>query len=105
LTKTFNSNVYVKFIPNDVTEEQLRKTFTMKDSNIVSIKLTKFIKKYDNEETSPYQFAYILYDTVPAAQKAIQTFHLSTVFGHKPLLVELWVSKEEKEQENKKKEN
>jgi hypothetical protein len=36
----------------------------MKDSKIVSIKLTKFIKKYDNEEVSPYQFAYILYDTV-----------------------------------------
>lgn len=50
LTKTFNSNIYVKFIPNDVTEEQLRKAFTMKDSNIVSIKLTKFVKKIDDQE-------------------------------------------------------
>lgn len=39
------------------------------------------------------------------AQKAIQTYDQSTAFGPKPLLVELWVSKEEKEQERKKKEN
>lgn len=87
-----------------MTEEELRQTFTMKDSNIVSIKLNKWIKRYDNEEVSPFQFAYILYDTVQGAQKAIQTFDQSTVFGHKPLLVELWVSKEEKEQERKRKE-
>lgn len=40
MTRTFNSNIYVKFIPNDVTEEQLRQAFTVKDSNIVSIKLS-----------------------------------------------------------------
>lgn len=39
LTQTFNSNIYVKFIPVDVTEEDLRKKFTMKDSNILSVKL------------------------------------------------------------------
>lgn len=74
LTKTFNSNIYVKFIPNHVTEDELRKTFTMKDSKIVSVKLSKWIKKFDDQESSPYQFAYILYDTVQGAQKAIQTF-------------------------------
>ncbi len=105
LTSTFNSNIYVKFIPNDVNEERLREVFTIKDSKIVSIKLTAFLKKYDNQTTTPYQFAYILYDTVQAAQKAIQTFDQSNVFGPKPLLVELWISKEEKEQEKKKKEN
>lgn len=67
--------------------------------------MNKWIKKYDNEEVSPYQFAYILYDTVQGAQKAIQTYDQSTVFGTRPLLVELWVSKEEKEQERKKKES
>jgi RNA recognition motif-containing protein len=43
LTKTFNSNIYVKFIPNDVTEDELRAKFTMKDSKIISVKLLKFI--------------------------------------------------------------
>ena len=46
----------------------------MKDANIVSIKLTKFVKKIEDQEVQPYQFAYILYDTVLGAQKAIQTF-------------------------------
>jgi len=48
LNKTFNSNIYIKFIPNEVTEEELRKTFSMKDANIVSIKLTKFVKKIED---------------------------------------------------------
>lgn len=39
LTKTFNSNIYVKFIPNDVTEDQLREKFTIKGFEIISIKL------------------------------------------------------------------
>lgn len=48
LSQTFNSNIYVKFIPNDVTEEELRKTFTVKDSKIVSVKLSKCMKKFDD---------------------------------------------------------
>lgn len=105
LTKTFNSNIYIKFIPSDVTEDQLREKFTIKGFEIISIKLNKWIKKYDGVESSPYQFAYILYNEVAAAQKAIQTFDQSTVFGPKPILVELWVSKEEKEQEKKKRDS
>lgn len=105
LTRTFNSNIYVKFIPNDVTEDRLREVFTVKDSNIVSIKLSQSVKKVNDIEIKPYQFAFILYDTVQGAQKAIQTFDNSTVLGPKPLFVELWVSKEEKEQEKKRKEN
>jgi len=54
LNKTFNSNIYIKFIPNEVTEEELRKTFSMKDANIVSIKLTKFVKKIEDQEVQPY---------------------------------------------------
>ena len=50
LSKTVNSNIYVKFIPNEVSEEQLRKSFSMKDSNIVSIKLNRFVKKIDDQE-------------------------------------------------------
>lgn len=71
MTKTFNSNIYVKFIPSDVTEDQLREKFTIKGYNIISIKMNKWIKKFDGIESSPYQFAYILYDEVAAAQKAI----------------------------------
>ena len=45
MSTTYNSNIYVKFIPSDVTEDELRKTFTMKDSNIVSLKLSNSMKK------------------------------------------------------------
>jgi len=38
LAKTFNSNVYVKFIPTDVSEEELKEKFS-KAGNIISIKL------------------------------------------------------------------
>lgn len=55
-----------------MSEDELRKTFAMKDSNIVSLKLCKSMKKYDGQEVCAYQYAYILYDTVQAAQKAIQ---------------------------------
>jgi RNA recognition motif-containing protein len=43
LTKTFNSNIFVKFIPNEVNEDELRTKFAMKDSKIISIKLLKYI--------------------------------------------------------------
>ena len=48
ISQTYNSNIYVKFIPSDVTEEELRKTFTVKDSKIVSLKLSKCMKKFDD---------------------------------------------------------
>ncbi len=47
LSKTFNSNIYVKYIPSSVTEEELREKFTMKDSKIISIKLQKWMNKND----------------------------------------------------------
>jgi hypothetical protein len=45
LATTFNSNIYIKFIPNDVTEEELRTKFTIPDSNIVSVRLQKASKQ------------------------------------------------------------
>lgn len=107
LTSTFNSNVYVKFIPNEVTEEQLRNTFKFdKDVEIHSLKLNKATQRFADQEVTPYQFAYVLFGKVSDAQKAIQHFDGQYVFGgSRPLSVEMWVSKEEKEQEKKRKED
>jgi RNA recognition motif-containing protein len=44
LTKTFNSNVFVKFIPNDVSEEEILKTFS-EVGTIISAKINKSTKK------------------------------------------------------------
>lgn len=64
------------------------------------------MKIEDGKEIPVYQYAYILYDNVQGAQKAIQHYHESTAFGGvKPLVVEQWVSKDEKEQEKKKRES
>jgi RNA recognition motif-containing protein len=95
----------VKFIPNEVTEAQLREKFTLPEGNILSTKLEGVKKRYKDTETTPYQYAFILYDTVSAAQKAIQRFDGQYVFGSHPLAVEMWASKEEKEQERKKKDD
>lgn len=47
-----------------------------------------------------------MYDSVANAQKAIQRFDQQYLFGGtKPLSVEMWVSKEEKEQERKRRED
>lgn len=46
LTKTYNSNVYVKFIPNDVTEDEIRKTFS-EIGKIISMRLDKCVRKID----------------------------------------------------------
>jgi hypothetical protein len=46
-----------------------------------------------------------MYEKVEAAQRAIQIFNGSFPFGNTvPLLVEFWVSKDEKEREKKRKE-
>lgn len=38
LTKTFNSNVFIKFIPVEVTQEEIKSSFS-KAGNIISILL------------------------------------------------------------------
>jgi RNA recognition motif-containing protein len=98
LAQTFNSNIYVKFIPIEVTEDELRKQFSFgDDSNIVSLKLCTSVKKYGDVEYKS-QYAYILYNSVANAQKAIQRCDNQNLFGSsKPIRVEMWVSKEEKE--------
>lgn len=51
LTKTFNSNIYVKFIPAETSEEDVRKKFTFaEDIQILSLKINTSIKKYGEVE-------------------------------------------------------
>lgn len=104
LTKTFNSNVYVKFIPTDITEEEVRNTFASV-GNIISMRLDKCKRNIGGSEVVLYQFGYILYEKVEEAQAAIKKFDTSNVFGNKPLHVELWLSEEEIKQERKQREN
>ncbi len=106
ITKTFNSNIYVKGLPPHITEDELRKKFTFADdAKIISLKLNGKARQIDGVDVIS-KFAYIMYDNVANAQKAIQRFDGTTPFGgSKPISVEMWVGKEEKEQERKQREN
>ena len=53
LTKTFNSNVYVKFIPSDISEEEITNTFS-EVGKIISLKISKSTKKVMDVEVSAY---------------------------------------------------
>lgn len=70
---TYNSNIYIKSIPIDVTEDQLREKFTFKDANILSLKLTPAVG-------ATIQYAFVMYDSVQSAQRAIQLFDGQFVF-------------------------
>jgi len=93
----FKSNVYVKFIPKEVTREVLEREFS-KAGTINSIKLKDWENKFGAEpSTSLFQIGYVLYDDVKAAQKCIQLFDGSNVFGFgtKPLKVDFWQAKDD----------
>lgn len=104
LTKTFNSNVYVKFIPIDVPEEEVKKVFS-EVGKIISMRLDKSVRNIGGEDVTLYQYAYILYEKVEEAQTAIKKLDNSNRFGSKPLSVELWLSPEELKLERKQKDN
>jgi RNA recognition motif-containing protein len=49
LTKTFNSNVYVKYIPNDISEDEVKKTFSQA-GNIISMRIDKCVRNIGGSE-------------------------------------------------------
>ena len=98
LTKTFNSNVFVKFIPSDMSEDKIREVF-QEAGSIISMKINQSKKKTDEGEICIYQYGYILFQQVSEAQNAIKKFDNSDVFGGRPIKVDLWMSKDEIQQE------
>ena len=85
MTQTFKSNIYVKYIPTNVKDADLQKVFSTftyqeridssekekekpksitKTPNILQLKLTPSTKRFGDQEVTPYQYAFILYDTV-----------------------------------------
>jgi RNA recognition motif-containing protein len=116
LQETYSSNIYVKHIPADVTEEKLKEVFsdfsyyeievdatgqrttTKKEPAIVSIKM-------GTQKGKDTKFAYILYQTVGASQRAMQLFDGNNPFGGIiPLKVDIWQSKDDHEREKKRRE-
>jgi RNA recognition motif-containing protein len=100
LARTFNSNIFVKYLPAEIKEDEIRKVFG-EVGNIISVKITPSVKKFQGEEITSYSFGFILFEKVEEAQAAIKKFDNSTVFGNRPLKVEQWISKDEIQQEKK----
>lgn len=98
--KSYDSNLYIKFIPSGVTQQELLDTFGQA-GKIISSKLNTTHASVANESINLYQYAYILFDKVQEAQLAIKMYDQSTTFGGRPISVQFWQSKEELEQGKK----
>jgi polyadenylate-binding protein len=100
LNDVFKSNIFVKFIPNNVTKEEFTTKFS-KAGKIASAKLEEHRQTVNGESFSNYQKGYVLYENVQDAQKAIQFFHNSNEFGYKrPIEVDFWKSKDDMKKQN-----
>ena len=101
ISATFNANVYIRFIPLTVTEEELKEKFSFGDAekhNILSVKLNVKEYKTGDKSEKAWQYAYVLYSSVQSAQLAIQRFDGVFAFGNqggRPVSVEMWRSKDE----------
>lgn len=63
----FKSNIYVKFIPKGVTQQEVEEKFSQacnEGSNILSIKLKDYEVNYNGEKFTSYQIGYVLYEDV-----------------------------------------
>jgi RNA recognition motif-containing protein len=100
----FKSNIFVRFIPKDVTEEQLKSKFS-EAGPIASIKLKEHKQTINGEEFSNYKIGYVLYEDVQSAQRSIKMFDEQNAFGfaQKPLSVDFWQSKVDLKQQTEEK--
>lgn len=87
MSKNFASNLFVKFIPTTVKEEELHKLFSTY-GNIISIKIKQ-------KGESRFNHAYVLYETVESCQQAIRALDKTRPFSNQPIDVEFYVSKVE----------
>lgn len=66
----FKSNIYVKFIPKEVTQQEVEEKFSQA-GNILSIRLKDYEVNYNGEKFTSYKIGYVLYEDVKCAQKCI----------------------------------
>lgn len=66
----FKSNIYVKFIPTGITQQEVEEKFGEAGA-ILSVKLKDYETNYNGEKFTSYQIGYVLYEDVKCAQKCI----------------------------------
>lgn len=96
LRQTFQSNLFVKNVPSEVSEQELSETFEG-CGPVMSIKMRQ--GKHFNPGAAYRQY-FVLYKEVDDAKKAIQKYDHSTPFGsYRPLSVQFWMPSSELHQE------
>lgn len=102
--EAFKSNIFVRFIPKDVTEDQLKTKFS-EAGPIASIKLKNHMQTINGEAFSNYKIGYVLYEDVQSAQRCIKMFDEQNCFGfaQKPLSVDFWQSQVDLKQQTEEK--
>ena len=91
MTKNLNSCIYVKQIPNETTDTEIKAVFAP-FGNIISIKLKR-------KPQARFMHASILFDKVESCQNAIRALHESRPFGNNAINIQFWVSKADLEAE------
>lgn len=61
--ETFKSNIFVRYIPKEVTEQELKEKFS-RAGTIASVKLKEHTQNINGEFFSNYQIGFVLYETV-----------------------------------------
>ncbi len=85
-----NSNLFVKNLPENLTEEDFKKPFEA-IGNVLS---TKLVSK-DRDGKLCVSHGYVLYEKIEDAQKAIMKLSEENIFCNKPLKMDFWRSKED----------
>lgn len=91
MRKTFESNLFVKNIPSEISEEEITSLFE-EIGPVISIKLRQ--GKYFNPDAAYRQY-FVLYRDIECAKRAIQRFDQSTPFGARALSVQFWMPTQE----------
>jgi polyadenylate-binding protein len=101
-----NCNLYIKNLPNDLTEEKLKEIFS-KCGEVKSVKIEKFIlqTKINNEFVEKEEsrgFGYICFTSEEGAKKAKEEFNNKSLPGYenskRPILISNFMPKNERKQ-------
>jgi len=91
MKETFKSNIYVRNIPKEVTEEEFMDK--MKEAGkIMSVKMKNMEQKIDGETYIKNKTGYVCFEKVEDAQKCIKIFDETHKFGFgsNSLKVDFW---------------
>lgn len=94
MKETFKSNIYVRNIPKEITEEEFKEKMG-EAGKIISVRLKDMVQNIDGESYIKNKTGYVCFEKVDEAQKCIKLFDESHKFGWggNALKVDFWQSK------------